>query len=293
MFRNIFECLSLNKVIRKLKTQKEVLEIDVQTLENKKWKAIQNISNAQNETTNLEIKRLELSKQIETLKKERSIFSNNNDSKESQKVKTGFLSLMRDSRALLDSLSEKFYDFEKHIPARLGLNEDMTLLPTSDVYRFIEEAAEQINSLSQGNISNEFAKAAISAIQEAAKKVTSGFLIEAYFYAIVASTWAEAAFNLESIISGKGTEQTQNQNKFIDYYEILGVDPTAGFEQIKQAYRQRVKETHPDLNGNSEKTKEEFLKIQLAYSVLSNPLERRKYNKKYDAEKAGQRFATA
>lgn len=52
-----------------------------------------------------------------------------------------------------------------------------------------------------------------------------------------------------------------------DYYKVLGIDRNASIDQIKQAYRKLAKEHHPDKGGN----KEEFLKIQEAYEVLSNP----------------------
>lgn len=51
-----------------------------------------------------------------------------------------------------------------------------------------------------------------------------------------------------------------------DYRQILGVDKEVSKEEIKKAYREKVKETHPDLEG----TKEEFMKVKNAYEVLMN-----------------------
>jgi curved DNA-binding protein CbpA len=31
-----------------------------------------------------------------------------------------------------------------------------------------------------------------------------------------------------------------------DYYRVLGIDPNASFETIRDAYRQRAMECHPD-----------------------------------------------
>jgi curved DNA-binding protein CbpA len=64
-------------------------------------------------------------------------------------------------------------------------------------------------------------------------------------------------------------------NNFIDYYKILNVSNYATFEEIKEAYRASVKETHPDSkNGNTDS----FKLVKEAYEVLSNEEKRRRYN---------------
>jgi curved DNA-binding protein CbpA len=37
-------------------------------------------------------------------------------------------------------------------------------------------------------------------------------------------------------------------DKFVSYYELLGIHPKAGLEETKQAYRNKLKEWHPDKN---------------------------------------------
>lgn len=57
-----------------------------------------------------------------------------------------------------------------------------------------------------------------------------------------------------------------------DYYKILGVDRNASQEEIKKAYRQKVKEWHPDRHReNKEEAERKFKEIQEAYEVLSDP----------------------
>src|ERR1700741_4690876 len=64
-----------------------------------------------------------------------------------------------------------------------------------------------------------------------------------------------------------------------DYYLILHVTPEASFDQIRSAYRRRALELHPDLTGLGS---EQFLELQEAYNVLSNPDRRTIYARKGD-----------
>jgi molecular chaperone DnaJ len=52
-----------------------------------------------------------------------------------------------------------------------------------------------------------------------------------------------------------------------DCYVILGVAVDATPEQIKQAYRQKALQFHPDHDGPDA---EPFLEVQEAYAVLSD-----------------------
>jgi curved DNA-binding protein CbpA len=65
-------------------------------------------------------------------------------------------------------------------------------------------------------------------------------------------------------------------NKIIDYYEVLNISYFATLEEIKNAYRIKVKETHPDnaTTGHAES----FKIVKEAYNVLSNDEKRKRYN---------------
>jgi hypothetical protein len=65
-----------------------------------------------------------------------------------------------------------------------------------------------------------------------------------------------------------------------NYYAILGVLPTATLEEIRSAYRRRAKQYHPDHFG---KDSAQFLNIQEAYDVLSDPANRTTYDRRWGA----------
>ena len=61
-----------------------------------------------------------------------------------------------------------------------------------------------------------------------------------------------------------------------DYYDVLGVSPGAGADEIKRAYRQLARRYHPDISGDDRATA--FLEISRAYEVLNDPSRRQSYD---------------
>lgn len=66
--------------------------------------------------------------------------------------------------------------------------------------------------------------------------------------------------------------------EFKDYYKILGVDKNATLEEIKSQYRKLALQYHPDTNPGNKDAEEKFKEINEAYSVLSDPEKRKKYD---------------
>ncbi len=64
-----------------------------------------------------------------------------------------------------------------------------------------------------------------------------------------------------------------------DYYEILAVSRTATDQEIKSAYRRLAVKYHPDKNPNDATAEEKFKEAAEAYSVLSNPEQRQRYDR--------------
>ena len=74
-----------------------------------------------------------------------------------------------------------------------------------------------------------------------------------------------------------------------DFYEVLGVGKSADEKELKAAYRKLAKQYHPDANPGDKTAEAKFKEISEAFSVLSDPEQR----KEYDAVRAmggGARF---
>ena len=63
-----------------------------------------------------------------------------------------------------------------------------------------------------------------------------------------------------------------------DYYEALGVSRTASTEEIQRAYRKLARQHHPDVNRDPG-AEERFKEVSEAYSVLSDPDTRKRYDR--------------
>ncbi len=81
--------------------------------------------------------------------------------------------------------------------------------------------------------------------------------------------------------------------EFIDYYKILGVSKTATEKEIKAAYRKLARKFHPDLNPDSKEAEIKFKEINEANEVLSNPENRKKYDKYGKDWKHGEEYENA
>jgi molecular chaperone DnaJ len=81
-----------------------------------------------------------------------------------------------------------------------------------------------------------------------------------------------------SAIGGSPDSKAQKSDASMrkKYYLILRLAPGATSEQVRSAYRRRALELHPDLTGFGS---EQFLDLQEAYEVLSDPVRREIYDR--------------
>ena len=64
-----------------------------------------------------------------------------------------------------------------------------------------------------------------------------------------------------------------------DYYEVLGLKKGASDEEIKKAFRKMAMKYHPDRNPGDKTAEEKFKEVNEAYSVLSDPDKKSKYDR--------------
>lgn len=72
-------------------------------------------------------------------------------------------------------------------------------------------------------------------------------------------------------------------------YEVLGVSPTAGDEQLRRAYRALLRQTHPDTGGTSAG----FVAVQRAWELVGTPAERAAYDRGNPPAAAGRRDSSS
>ena len=62
------------------------------------------------------------------------------------------------------------------------------------------------------------------------------------------------------------------------HYQVLGVSAEASTDEIRRAYRARMRTVHPDVNVNSTDKSQQITEINLAWKTLSSPQLRRAYD---------------
>jgi len=95
----------------------------------------------------------------------------------------------------------------------------------------------------------------------------------------------EAFRNLEDAKKKKRKNESRKPN----HYLVLGLERTAGYEDIKKAYRKKAREFHPDKHANASEEEREEMEgrmkdIAAAHSCLSDTSKRKVYDEKLERE---------
>ena len=74
-----------------------------------------------------------------------------------------------------------------------------------------------------------------------------------------------------------------------DFYKVLGVEKSVSEAELKKTYRKLARKYHPDSNQGDAKAEATFKEVSEAYSVLSDPEQRKEYDQS-PAMGSGARF---
>jgi curved DNA-binding protein CbpA len=79
-----------------------------------------------------------------------------------------------------------------------------------------------------------------------------------------------------------GTNDTNGSSSIVstEFYDVLGVSPTASESEIKRAYYLAARKFHPDKNPDDPEAGARFQRVGEAYQVLSNGALRKKYDQR-------------
>ncbi|KAL0140808.1 DnaJ-domain-containing protein [Mucor lusitanicus] len=106
--------------------------------------------------------------------------------------------------------------------------------------------------------------------------ILSLLLISMVIFSMVpkVKAWTEADFEIFDIVDALEKAEGKDTN----FYNWLGVAPSATQNEISKAYRKLSLKWHPDKNKGDPKAKERFTRLGVIVSILRDPTSRERYN---------------
>ncbi|EEB09188.1 DNAJ/TPR domain-containing protein DNAJC7 family protein [Schizosaccharomyces japonicus yFS275] len=107
--------------------------------------------------------------------------------------------------------------------------------------------------------------------------------------------WEAAINDIKSAVEIDGTDASLRnelrrldlelkKSKRKDHYKVLGVSKSASDSEIKKAFRKKALQFHPDKNPDNKEAEARFKEVNEAYSILSDPQKKYRYDSGADLE---------
>ncbi len=117
-----------------------------------------------------------------------------------------------------------------------------------------------------------------------------GIFVYNYLKEKKAQEWAEELDKQEEERKAKATEEDECSWTVLSCYDVLGVERDATRDEIRKAYRKKCKEAHPDIS--KPEYEDMMMRLNQAKDVLTDPKERKKYDRFLRKRELGQLLNT-
>lgn len=279
---------SVDEILLELEERKNLFEEEYSLFqkERKDWKA------------KLEEKIIEYEKKLEDIEKIKSTVNlfKKDQSKEGKQAKLVVQEAIRQMQKLAKDNYEKSLELEEKYCKGTFKGFAIPVVQIEEKIEILKEHLQEITNYASANIDLPL-ESFISEIQSRLKKADEfkdlwdfpnsftsavegiGFCLSFEIFLKSLNDWASKSTETEF-------DDNSSEKEIQDYYEILGVSLDASQDEIKKAYRELIKQYHPDKvnpdlpEEEKEKYKEIFLRIQKAYEVLSDETRKKEYDSK-------------
>ncbi|WWD21120.1 hypothetical protein CI109_105601 [Kwoniella shandongensis] len=105
-------------------------------------------------------------------------------------------------------------------------------------------------------------------------RASFAFLFVVLAFAATAFAWSKEDYEIFDLVSALETAE----GKGVDFYNHIGVEPSASTSEITKAYRKKSLALHPDKNPGVKNIQERFARLGVIAQILRSPEGRERYN---------------